>query len=65
MGIENMLILDAQQCFEDAIKCGKLSDVEHATNYAGNYMYTYSTADHHAFKHRDTRAYVFVDRNEG
>ena len=49
---------DEGEAFEDAIKSGRLSADETASNFAGNYMYmgTWSGAD--AFKHRDTRQYI-------
>lgn len=48
---------DAQKCFEQAIREGRLSADPEAVNFAGKYMYmgTYHGKD--TFKHYDSRKY--------
>lgn len=55
-----MTIKDSQQAFGEAIERGYLSSKKGAPNYAGNYMYMYTDAGREAFKHIDTRRYLYV-----
>ncbi len=52
------------EAFDDAIARGVLSDVPGDANYAGLYMYMFSDHDdgrpRDAFKHCDTRQYLYV-----
>lgn len=48
---------NAQNCFERAIREGRLSADPKASNYAGRYMYMGTWSGHDTFKHRDTRRY--------
>ena len=50
-----------KDAFGFAINKGALSECESADNYAGDYMFMYADDEEGlAFKHRDTRKYVFV-----
>lgn len=51
---------DSQQVFQDAIDKGVLSTNPDDTNYAGNFMYMYTTGGEDHFKHIDTRKYIKV-----
>lgn len=48
---------DPQECFERAIKEGRLSTDPTASNYAGNYMYMGTWHGKDTFKNRDSRQY--------
>lgn len=50
---------DSRAAFADAIAAGVLSDATHTENFAGNYMYMHTDAGTDAFKHIDTRRYVW------
>jgi hypothetical protein len=51
----------ASIAFEEAIAKGRLSACEYADNYAGHYMYMFTSNGVDAFKHIETRQYL---RNE-
>ena len=55
------VVRDAEEVFRAAIAAGVLSDEPSERNWAGNYLYMFHDEDGTAwFKHRDTRAYVFM-----
>ena len=60
-----MTFRDSQQAFLDAVKAGALSLHPNADNSVRHYMYMYSgersTGKYDAFKHIDTRSYLFVE----
>ena len=47
----------ADQCFDQAIRDGRLSTDPKTSNYAGNYMYMGKQGDRDLFKNIDTRHY--------
>ena len=56
----------APAAFEDAIHAGILSDDPRSPCYAGKYMYMFTDPTRgDAFKHRDTRHYIYVPVEEG
>ena len=61
-----MNIRDSRDAFANAIKSNKLSDNELSHNYAGKYMYMYSSEDSKIdyFKHCDTIEYLKVSVNQ-
>ena len=55
------VVRDAEEVFRAAIAAGVLSGEPSERNWAGNYLYMFHDEDGTAwFKHRDTRAYVFM-----
>ncbi len=59
------IALDPVKCFNLAISKGILSENPSDSNYAGNYMYMYTTDFRdfrkHSFKNIDTRKYIDVN----
>lgn len=56
-----MTFIDSKEAFEAAIQLGALSADQRDPNYAGAFMYMGTDAKRgHAFKHIDTRAYVYT-----
>ena len=52
---------NAREAFDAAIQLGTLSDEPSAPNYAGEFMYMGTDTERgHAFKHRDTREYIYT-----
>ena len=61
--MENTTTIEPMQAFNNAIACGFLSENEKATNFAGNYMYMYTTKEGNHFKHSITRQYIIHKSN--
>lgn len=66
-GHSRIILPNAHERFEHAIRRGVLSVDPSDTNYAGHYMYMYSRPRRDGkpgledgFKHRDTRGYIWV-----
>jgi hypothetical protein len=57
-----MVHCSPQLCFEAAILAGALSHDPDSANFVGDYMYMFSDHTRHAFKHKMTRAYLYVPR---
>ncbi len=58
---DDMTFRDAPCAFENAIHTGILSDDPRSPCYAGKYMYMFTDpARGDAFKHTDTRHYIYV-----
>lgn len=55
-----MLHRNSADAFNDAIADGTLSEIRAAPNFAGVFMYMFTTDDgRDAFKHLNTREYVY------
>ena len=58
---DDMTFRDAPGAFENAIRAGILCDDPRSPVYAGKYMYMFTDpARGDAFKHVDTRHYIYV-----
>ncbi len=55
-----MTFRNPNEAFEQAIAKGILSVDQTKPNYAGNYMYMHTDEQGDAFKHIDTRKYIFT-----
>ena len=55
---EPMEFKNAEESFEQAIRSGRLSENENATNYAGLYMYMGHSNSVALFKNIETRKYL-------
>ena len=56
-----MKFTEPHAAFESAIQLGLLSRNKDAPNFAWHFMYVYTDPKRgHAFKHRDTRKYIYT-----